>query len=484
MYISEINFSKKKETIKMIEEHPYIKEWWNYILEHGKTHRIPNKSQKANCITAIKYFLQFLSIGPEKNKKFTLESLVEMGKNRQTRKQLERLITYYYGWLRGKKHTPEGYEVKKNPTSTNTAIQYAHSKVRSFFNSREVEFSKTFRTPSKERPAIRKTDRSSKNQLIKDKRLDYKKLDPFILKLDFRDQLILSCLLSSGIDIGDLLAMKKGDLEKIPEFEGRYIYEGKRAKTDIEFQAIFSLRTTELLDVYLNEWRKNVKDSDPVFVSNKFNGIKSYTRPKRFGEKEEGEMETVIVSQEIKTNTITIRFRQVALDLGYVKPGSKKQHAFRPKRFRHLFITLCENNMVSNHAIKQMVGHKEDITDIYKELSLEDLLREYKKVEPFVDIFKSPSVIEHDKDLKMLKQANKAVNFDVQELKEKNKAMKEEFEAFKKELASLNIVQLREENIELKKTLNKLMNFSDFMDDFMAKEAAKKLKQEERRTER
>ena len=64
----------------------------------------------------------------------------------------------------------------------------------------------------------------------------------------------------------------------------------------------------------------------------------------------------------------------------------------------------------------------------------------------------------------------------MQELKEKNKAMEWQFAGFKQELAGLNIVQLREENLEFKKTLNELMNFSDFMDDFMAKEAKKKQK--------
>ena len=425
MIISEIDFSKKRETKKMIEEHPYIREWWNYILEHGKTNRMPSKQQKSNCITAIKYFLQFLSVGPEENKELTLESLVKLGKNRHTRKQLERLIKYYYGWLRGEEYTPEGYEPKEKPTTKNTAIQYAHSKVRSFFSSRDVEFSKGFKTPKKEKPAVRKTDRSDRNQLIKDRGLDYTKLDPFVLKLDFRDQLILSCLLSSGIDIGDLIAMKKDDLEKLDLFEGRYIYEGVRQKTDEGFLAIFSLRTSELLDVYFNEWRKDVKASDPVFVSNKFNGTRSYSRPKRFGKEKNGEMETIIVSQKIKPSAITTRFRQIALDLGYVESGGKKQHAFRPKRFRKIFITLCEKNMVSNIAIKQLVGHAEDITEGYKELTYEDLLREYKKVEPFVDIFKSPSVIEHDKDLKMLKQENKALKFDTLALKEGNKAMEE-----------------------------------------------------------
>ncbi len=467
--ISEIDFSKKRETSKLIGEHPYIKEWWNYILAHGKTNRIPSKQQKGNCITAIKYFLQFLSVGPEENKELTLESLVEMGKNRETRKQLETLITYYFSWLRGEGYTPDGYLTKEIPTAKNSAIQYAHSKVRSFFSSREVEFSKDFKTPKKEKSVIRKTDRSSKNQLIRDKKLNYKKLDPFVLKLDYRDQLILSCLLSSGIDIGELLAMKKENLEKIDEFEGRYIYEGKRAKTGEEFFAIFSLRTTELLDIYMNEWRKNIKDSDPVFVSNKFNGFKEITRPKRFGKEENGEMETIEVGQEIKTATISTRFRQVALKLGYVKPGSKKQHAFRPKRFRHLFITLCENSMVSNHAIKQMVGHAEDITDTYKELTLEDLLREYKKVEPFVDIFKSPSVIEHDKDLKMLKDENRSLVIDVKILKEENKSMEERFEQLNEELGKLDIVYLRDENIELKQALTEQMNLTEAFEDLALK---------------
>ncbi len=435
MHIGEIDFSNKKETKKMIEEHPLVLKWWDYIRQTGKTRTNPSDQMKQAYMSSLKFFMFFLSNGPKENQSLSLESLIELGQSRKTVEQLQSFIHDFFCWLRGE--TPINYTPKKTFNAWNSARNISYGCIRGFFTAFDVVWTRKFITPKIKKPAVRKTDRSSKNQLIKDKSLDYKKLDPFILKLDFRDQLILSCLLSSGIDIGDLLAMKKEDLEKIPEFEGRYIYEGSREKTAVEFTAIFSLRTTELLDVYLTEWRKDAEDSDPVFVSNKFNGIKSYSRKKRFGEEQEQEMETVEVSQEINTGTITTRFRQVALKLGYVKAGSKKQHAFRPKRFRKIFITLCEEYSVSNHAIKQMVGHKEDITEGYKELPNDKLLREYQKVEPFLDIFKSPSVIEHDKDLKLLKQENRALNFDIRDLKEKNKAMEERFAEYKVEVEEL-----------------------------------------------
>ena len=67
----------------------------------------------------------------------------------------------------------------------------------------------------------------------------------------------------------------------------------------------------------------------------------------------------------------------------------------------------------------------------------------------------------------------------MQELKEKNKAMGEEFEGLKQELASLNIVQLRDENIELKKALNEIYHMKDYMEDFLAKQAQQAKKEEE-----
>ena len=54
-------------------------------------------------------------------------------------------------------------------------------------------------------------------------------------------------------------------------------------------------------------------------------------------------------------------------------------------------------------------------------------------------------------------------------LRKKNEELEEQFEGLKKEIASLNIVQLREENLELKQALTELQPFQEFMEDFMTK---------------
>lgn len=440
--IGEIDFSNKKETRELLENHPLVSNWWEYIKRTGKTRKEPSNQMKTGYMGCLRRFLYFLSCGPKENKELTLESLIQLGKIEETQNgeviketKLEVIIQEFFNWLIGT--TPKNYKPKERAIGWNSAIQASHSRIRSFFSSQNVGWTKWFRTPIKEDSAVLDKDEEGKNQLMDGKGLDHDKLGEFLDKLNnLRDQVILGCMLTSGIDIGDLLAMKISDLK---ETQGHCYYKGKREKTRIQFTALFTKNVSEKLKFYITNFRKEAKPEDLVFVSNKYTEAIEYERKKRFGDNiKEGEKEIVKVGQSIKANTITTKFRLVALDLGYVKPnheGKREQHCFRPKRFRHLFTGICRANGVREEYISYMLGHKTSQTGQYGRVPIINLIDERKNADEYLEPFKKPGMKEHEESLKNLVSENEKIKAKVFDLKEKNLDLEVRFEELKKGIA-------------------------------------------------
>lgn len=472
--IGKIDFSNRKETREMIKNHPLVSNWWEYIKRTGKTRKEPNNQMKTGYMGVLRQFLYFLSCGPEENQELTLESLIHLGKIEEVQNgeviketKLEGIIQNFFNWLIGT--TPKDYKPKERAIGWNSAIQASHSRVRSFFSSQNVGWTKWFRTPIKEDSAVLDKDEEGKNQLMEGKGLDHDKLGEFLDKLNnLRDQVILGCMLTSGIDIGDLLAMKISDLKETQE---HCYYKGKREKTRIQFTALFTKNVSEKLKFYIANFRKEAKPEDLVFVSNKYTEAIEYERKKRFGiDVKEGEKETVKVSQKIKANTITTKFRLVALDLGYVKPnheGKREQHCFRPKRFRHLFIGICRANGVREEYISYMLGHKTSQTGQYGRVPIINLIDERKNADEYLEPFKKPGMKEHEESLKKLVSENEKIKAEVFDLREKNLDLDVRFEGVKKEFQDLDreTRESRVEITELRQMINEMQPKIDYVDD-------------------
>ena len=187
-------------------------------------------------------------------------------------------------------------------------------------------------------------------------------LQQFVQNLNFRDQTIALCLLSTGADANDLFKLNvdfvKDARGKISDVK-RFFWHGNRAKNGTEFKVYFSEESTEFLKRYVEQERADAKDNEPLF-------------PKEDRER-------------METHALSMQFRIASKKMGYVIEGQASP--FRPKRFRHLFRTACSNANVDSGYIMAFMGHASNVSASYLEKSNGMFLKEYVKVEPYVTVF-------------------------------------------------------------------------------------------------
>ena len=199
-------------------------------------------------------------------------------------------------------------------------------------------------------------------------------LQHFVQNLSFRDQTIALCLLSTGADATDLLKLNVGFVKdakgKISD-KKRFLWYSNREKTNIPFKVYFSEEATEFLRRYVEQERADASDDEPLFVTEDV-GLHARDNGKE-------------KSERMNAHLLSISFRNAAKKMGYTK--SNKQSPFRPKRFRHLFRTACNQVSIDNGFIEAMMGHTTSVSAGYLEKGNGTLLQEYIKVEPYLTVF-------------------------------------------------------------------------------------------------
>jgi len=195
-------------------------------------------------------------------------------------------------------------------------------------------------------------------------------LQQFVSNLNFRDQTITLCLLSSGEDAEDLLKLDmlfvkdgKGELCK----RKRFFWKGNREKDGQPFKTMFSEEATEFVRRYVEQERAGAKDSEPLFV-------RKFTSN-----------EGVQVVERLKVSALAFNFRGASGKMGYTKYD--ESNPFRPKRFRHLFRTAMSNAHVDEGYVHAMMGHASSVSHSYLEKSDGLFIQEYVKAEPFLTVF-------------------------------------------------------------------------------------------------
>jgi integrase len=255
--------------------------------------------------------------------------------------------------------------VQKNGMSWNTACTHV-SFLRGFYTHNDIVFPKRFKSPKPRISDVSKTD--CKTEIYgydEDKdEIVFKNgfLQHFISNLNFRDQTIALCLLSTGADSAELLRLKvgfvrdgKGNLSTAK----RFLLHENRQKDGIEFKVFFSEEATHFLKRFVEQERSNAKSNELIFI------------------KEDG--------QELPVHALAMNFRLAAEKMGFAQ--DEKSNPFRPKRFRHLFRTACSIANIDEGFVNAMMGHASNISGTYLEKSDGLFLKEYLKVEPYVTVY-------------------------------------------------------------------------------------------------
>jgi hypothetical protein len=182
--------------------------------------------------------------------------------------------------------------------------------------------------------------------------------------LNFRDQTIALCLLSTGADATDLLKLKVGFVKdgrgKITNAK-RIFWHGNRAEAGKPFKTFFSKEATRFLKRYVEQERANAKNDDYLFP-------KTNDKP-------------------MDAHQLSMNFKEAAKKMGYTEDN--RLSPFRPKRFRHLFRIACAIARIDEGYAKAMMGHSLGISGGYLEKDGSIFEKLYVKLEPYITVYAS-----------------------------------------------------------------------------------------------
>ncbi len=311
---------------------------------------------------------------------------------------------------------------KKAKTSHNTAITSVCF-LRGFYVHNDVRFTKKWSTPkaivSKVSEQDEKTSFYKYNSETDEIEFKNGNLQQFIQNLNFRDQTITLCLLSTGADARDVLNLKVGFVKDVRGkicTRNRFFWHSNRSKTAQPFKTFFSEEATEFLKRYVEQERADAKDDEFLFPTGKKN------KP----------LDVHILSQN---------FRNATKNMGYAK--EKEASPFRPKRFRHLFRTACAIAQVDNAFTMAFMGHASDVSASYLEQDSSIFEKIYVKIEPFLTVFGGARAL--------VKHEVFELKGDLAKQTQKNFKMETEIEKLKEQLKSaVNYIKSLTEELELK----------------------------------
>ncbi len=341
------------------------------------------------------------------------------------------------------------FEEKKSKWSHNSAIT-SLCYLRGFYTHNNLTFPKKWGVPKKKVSDVSKRDGKDSffEYNAKKDEVEFKNsnMQHFIQNLNFRDQTITLCLLSSGADATDLLNLKVGFVRdgrgKIVD-KKRFFWHGNRAKTAQPFKTFFSEEATKFLKRYVEQERAEAKDSEPLFVGQ--SREYKFKKGKRKGEK-------VIVDERLTAQSLSSNFRDSAQKMGYAKEKNVSS-PFRPKRFRHLFRTACAIAQIDNGFTMAFMGHASSVSDSYLEQDPSIFEKMYVKIELFLTVFgiNKSAVNEMSREITGLKDEVAVLSKGGEAITDRTTQLEEEVTDLKEKLecAVAYIWTLREE-VELK----------------------------------
>ncbi len=335
----------------------------------------------------------------------------------------------------------------KDGVSWNTAVTNVGF-LRGFYTHNDLTFPKRWGVPKRKVSKVSKRDGNDGTALY-----DYDgekgevvfkngTLQHFVQNLNFRDQTIALCLLSTGADATDVLKLNvgfvkdgKGDISKVK----RFFWHSNREKDGIEFKVFVSEEATAFLKRYVEQERSGASDNEPLFVQ----AEREYTRKSP----RTGEVESVSAGGRLDAHALSINFREASKKMGYTKKGLA--NPFRPKRFRHWFRTACSIANVDEGYTMAFMGHANNMSASYLERNKGLFEMEYVKVEPFVTVFgvsksqvteMTEAMTELKGEVSVLSKAGEIVSEKITSLEKENAELKHELKVIKDFQKRLDVI--------------------------------------------
>ena len=259
------------------------------------------------------------------------------------------MLLDFFDWLQGK----EFARIKKRSKGaiTHNSARSKLGVARGFFTHNGITFPKAFAMPRTiaSKVSVRDDRDPVWTELIEgEKRELNDQISTFMNNLGLRDRALAMCMLSTGVDTKDLLSL---NMDFVLDSRGktttieRLFWEGRRLKNGFPFKTFIGKEATIILKQYVEQERKKAGIDSPLFTQ--------LTRDQDIGQR--GKLKGGTYQKRATTQAIQEAFKFAANKMGIVNGSGA--HAFRPKRFRHVFSTACDIAGVPEIYKKLMMGH-------------------------------------------------------------------------------------------------------------------------------
>lgn len=300
--------------------------------------------------------------------------------------------------------------LKKQGIDHNSAIVRSYGIIRGFYKHNKIT-TQGWHTPKMIPKAIEQTDSDlplfSMDQKTKKLDLNRPLFRRFLKELSARDEVIALCLISTGLDDGDLLKLTLGFVREQDPSHDRIFLSNFRSKTMEAVKVFFSKEATKRLREYVRKERADGKDSDSIFVTSLTERKKQFQR-KYHRDYSNMDYELLPPAAFLRAETLATNFRHAAERIGTTLQKDK-QSPLRPKRLRKVFKDACQAGRIGDDMANIFMGKADRSNKVYLGKSREELEIYYEMLEPFVTVFSEK--INEDEILKLkLDQEGQSAN--------------------------------------------------------------------------
>ncbi len=339
----------------------------------------------------------------------------------------------------------------------NASVNASYSIIRGFYSHNDINTQKI------RSPKIKPADVQSTDDLVplfdivetngkKNKVLRRTFVHDYLECMTYRDKVINICLISSGMDDGDLLKLSLATIRYQDPNSDRIFIRNFRNKTGEIINTFFTKEATTMVRSYEQKYRKDASDSEPLFVKKKSILKQKFTKTNgREFDKDIDNLEFESIDPHVlamnNRNAVKKLEKLLSSQENSVKFLQRaKQSPLRPKRWRKLFNDACDSVGVPTDIKRIFMGKSDPANKPYGGKSKQDLEIYYEMVEPLLTIYSDLIDLKNNSD-------NQKIIDDLKNDKEETKQRLNEIEQqileMKKEAA-----RAREETIQKTQNLN------------------------------
>ena len=349
------------EEIFVLESFETYKIWQRRLKLRNKNKEIPEKSHYA-MKSFLDGFCKFTRLNPN-------QLIEEAQKDNDL----------------GHERVADFYSHSRKTMRDNSASTIAYGWVRSFYSRNDVNTSNWI-APAIGVNEVDEID-SQVPLFVRDGNrleLNRKLIKEFLAKLSEKYEIVALCLLSSGLDVNDLLKLKIADIRRYDD-NSRIFVQGIRNKTGQTYKTFFSKEATERLRNFLKTERDDAQDDEALFIPST-RELKSIFK-QNHGRHFNPDKDILPKIKSVDSKEVNYQFRKVSRKIGLKNIRRHAQSALRPKRFRKVFESACTCGGVPVPVQQTFMGHKGEMTKVYLGKSKEELEYYFELVEPHVTVY-------------------------------------------------------------------------------------------------